>query len=30
MKKVTLNLQDNLYDQIISLLEHPGKDKVES
>lgn len=29
MKKVTLNIQDNLYDPIMSLLEHLGKDKVE-
>lgn len=29
MKRVTLNIQDNLYDPIISLLEHLGRDKVE-
>ena len=29
MKRVTLNIQDNLYGPIISLLEHLGKDKVE-
>jgi len=29
MKRVTLNIQDNLYDPIISLLEQLGKDKVE-
>jgi len=29
MKRVTLNIHDNLYDPIISLLEQLGKDKVE-
>lgn len=29
MKRVTLNIQDSLYDPIISLLKHLGKDKVE-
>lgn len=29
MKRVILNIQDNLYDPIISLLEQLGKDKVE-
>ena len=29
MKRVTLNIQDSLYDSIISLLKHLGKDKVE-
>lgn len=29
MKRVILNIQDNLYDPIINLLEQLGKEKVE-
>ncbi len=29
MKRLIINIQDNLYDPIIILLKHLGKDKVE-
>ncbi len=29
MKRITINIQDSLYDPMISLFEQLGKDKVE-